>query len=85
VINTNCETVYEKLVKPDYEIVDYNTRWSGITENDLKYCDVKIADVQRELLELFNRDTILVGHSLDSDFKALKVILAFLKLFKIKN
>jgi len=74
VINTNCDTVYEKLVKPDYEIVDYNTRWSGITENDLKYCDVKLADVQRELLQLFDRDTILVGHSLDSDFKALKLI-----------
>ena len=30
--------------------------------------------VQADLIELFNKDTILIGHSLDSDFKALKMI-----------
>lgn len=31
------------------------------------------ADVQARCLELFGQDTVLVGHSLVSDLKALKV------------
>ena len=27
VVGTNNESVYEKLVKPDYPIVDYNTKY----------------------------------------------------------
>jgi RNA exonuclease 1 len=74
VIDINLKPIYESLVKPDYEIIDYNTRWSGITLDDLKNCKIKLANVQEHLLKIFNKDTILIGHSLDSDFKALKLI-----------
>lgn len=33
-----------------------------------------LRDVQAVLLSMFNSKTVLVGHSLDSDFKALKLI-----------
>ena len=72
-IDVDLNVVYERIVLPDYQIIDYNTRWSGLTESSFKNCNIKINDVQRDLLNLFNKDSILIGHSLESDFKALKV------------
>jgi RNA exonuclease 1 len=75
IIDTNLNLIYDQIVLPDYKIIDYNTRWSGLTESDFKSCRIKLKDVQDYLLKLFNQNTILIGHSLESDFKALKVIL----------
>lgn len=74
VIDREYKTIYETLVKPKNPVIDYNTRFSGITEEQL--CDVttSIYDVQSALLSFINSQTILIGHSLDSDFKALKLI-----------
>lgn len=72
-INHKLENVYETFVKPDQKILDYNTRWSGITEKDINNCQVRLKDVQRHFLQLFNDKTILIGHSLESDLKSLKV------------
>ena len=36
VVNLRGQTVYESLVIPDNPIIDYNTRFSGITEDQLK-------------------------------------------------
>lgn len=74
VVDIHMKEVYESLVKPDTQILDYNTRWSGLTEKILRNCDKSLKDVQEELLKLFNKDTILIGHSLDSDFKSLKLV-----------
>ncbi|XP_069170819.1 RNA exonuclease 1 homolog [Procambarus clarkii] len=74
VINTEGETVYEHLVKPENPIIDYNTRFSGISESDMQDVKTTIRDVQAALLTLFSDKTILIGHSLESDFHALKLI-----------
>lgn len=74
VVDINEKTVYDALVKPLNEVVDYNTRFSGITEQMLKNTSTTLSNVQAVLLSMFNSETILVGHSLDSDFKALKLI-----------
>ena len=74
IVDINMKEIYETLVKPDSQIIDYNTRWSGLTEQSLKNCNKKIKNVQADLLKLLNKESILIGHSLDSDFKALKLI-----------
>ncbi|XP_011345897.1 RNA exonuclease 1 homolog isoform X2 [Ooceraea biroi] len=74
VIDEDCNVIYETLVKPQNQIIDYNTRFSGITEEDMKDVTTTILDVQATLLTMFSDKTILVGHSLESDFKALKLI-----------
>ncbi|RWS17084.1 RNA exonuclease 1-like protein [Dinothrombium tinctorium] len=74
VIDHNCKTVYESLVKPKHTILDYNTKFSGIQEGDLDSVTTTLEDVQKKLLNLINSETILIGHSLDSDFKALKLV-----------
>lgn len=49
-------------------------QFSGITEEMLSGVIATRADVQARCLELFGQDTVLVGHSLVSDLKALKVL-----------
>lgn len=48
-------------------------RFSGITEEDLEDCSTTLRDVQGALLTRFSADTVLIGHSLESDLMALKV------------
>lgn len=74
VVDTDMQVVYDTFVKPDNEIVDYNTRFSGVTEADLADVRVTLRDVQAVLLSMFSADTILIGHSLQSDLLALKVV-----------
>ena len=57
------------VLKPSYLFL----RFSGITEKDLVGVKTTIRDVQAVLLSMFSSDTILCGHSLESDLKALKV------------
>jgi RNA exonuclease 1 len=66
--------VYETLVKPDNPILDYNTVFSGLREGDLDHVRTTLRDVQKRLLDLFNDRTIVIGHALRNDLKALKIL-----------
>ncbi|XP_058811724.1 serine-rich adhesin for platelets isoform X2 [Topomyia yanbarensis] len=76
VVTVDGSLVYEKFVKPDIEIVDYNTRYSGVTEADFanprNYVTLK--QVQKDLLSFIYDDTILIGHAIENDLKVLKII-----------
>lgn len=48
-------------------------RFSGLTEENFKNVDTTLKDVQAILLDMFQEDTVLIGHSLNSDLVALKV------------
>ena len=48
-------------------------RFSGVTEESLHGVTTTIHEVQAVLLSMIHKDTILVGHSLESDLKATKV------------
>ena len=48
-------------------------RFSGVTAESLRGVTTTIHEVQAVLLSMIHRDTILVGHSLESDLKATKV------------
>ncbi|KAF2902826.1 hypothetical protein ILUMI_03362 [Ignelater luminosus] len=74
IVNSELKTVYETLVKPLNTIIDYNTRFSGITEEQMNRTATSILQVQANILHLCNSNTILIGHSLESDMKALKII-----------
>lgn len=74
VVNFERKTVYDTMVRPDNKVIDYNTVYSGITAEMLAPVRQTLRDVQAVLLSMFHARTVLVGHSLDSDLKALKVI-----------
>jgi DNA polymerase III epsilon subunit-like protein len=63
-------TVYESYVRPEGTIVDYVTRYSGLTEAVLRSAP-PFAQVRGEVLALLDGRTI-VGHGLDADFKVLR-------------
>jgi len=73
VVNMNCETVYETYIKPDSEIIDYNSKYSGIFPSTLQGVNKTLSDVQKDLLSFINTSTILVGHGLDNDLRALRI------------
>lgn len=74
VINHEGEEVYESKVKPFNPILDYKSKYSGITEESLRRCSKRLFEVQLDLLKIFDKDSVLIGHSLESDLKALKMV-----------
>jgi len=78
VISWDGTVIMDELVKPDKPIIDYLTQYSGITPDMLRPVNTSLADIQRRLLDLFTARSVLVGHSLDSDLRALKLTHPFI-------
>ncbi|XP_013390047.1 uncharacterized protein LOC106158544 isoform X2 [Lingula anatina] len=73
VVNEKAEVIYDQLVKPRHKIINYLTKYSGITEQMLAPVTTTLQDVQRDLQNLFPSDAILCGQSLNGDLHALEL------------
>ncbi|KAK9881309.1 hypothetical protein WA026_015435 [Henosepilachna vigintioctopunctata] len=74
VVGIDGGLLYSTFVKPEYQVVDFNTRFSGVTERDVTLNGITLPEVQRDLLSFINEGTILVGHSIHNDLRALKIL-----------
>ncbi|KAL3272904.1 hypothetical protein HHI36_014363 [Cryptolaemus montrouzieri] len=75
VVGMDGRLVYNHFVRPDSEVIDFNTRFSGVTERDIYQINTKtLREVQRDILGFVNDRTILIGHALDNDLRALKLL-----------
>lgn len=73
-VNEDGKVVLDELVQPPGPVTDYLTRWSGITPDMLQGVTTTLADVQARVRALLPGDAVLVGHSLENDLKALKLV-----------
>lgn len=73
IIDWAGKTVLDKYVKPSLPIKNYFTQFSGITPQILEGVTTTLQDIQQELLSLLGPDSILLGHSLESDLNALQL------------
>uniref|UniRef100_A0A7S3G5U3 Exonuclease domain-containing protein n=1 Tax=Palpitomonas bilix TaxID=652834 RepID=A0A7S3G5U3_9EUKA len=74
-VNDGEIVVYDEYVKPRNQVIDYLTMYSGITEESLRNVTKTVEDVRKELVEKFIfPHTVLCGHSLENDLKALRLV-----------
>ncbi|KAI4476623.1 hypothetical protein M0804_013440 [Polistes exclamans] len=73
-VNIHGHVVYNEYVIPRSKVIDYNTRFSGITPNNLATATKTLQMVQQDLLEYIKAETILIGHALENDLKVLRMI-----------
>lgn len=74
VIDERGHVVLDAHVKPHGAVVDLNTRFSGVKEDDLRGVEEDLKQVRDRLGELMDEETILVGHGLENDLRALRIV-----------
>jgi len=68
------DVVLDELVKPRRKILDFLTEYSGIKPKMLIDVGTRIEHIQLHLLSLIDENDILVGHSLENDLRALRLV-----------
>jgi len=89
VVDEGGNVLLKTLVKPPGLIVDLRKEITGLEEKDVLAAKTNLLDVQERLMKLCKPGTVLVGHSLVYDLKALKIdhqpIIDTALLFRYKN
>ncbi|XP_042396364.1 small RNA degrading nuclease 1-like isoform X1 [Zingiber officinale] len=73
VVDQDLQVKLDQLVNPMKPVADYRTNITGIDSKDLEGVTCSLADIQKSLKKLLSHGTILVGHSLYNDLRAVKV------------
>ncbi|CAK5275619.1 unnamed protein product [Mycena citricolor] len=75
VIDGSGAEVFDELVRmdPGVEIIDFNTRFSGVTAEAYAKATRPLAEIREALDNLINADTVLIGHGLDNDLNTLRI------------
>mmetsp|Transcript_33662 Transcript_33662/g.77675 ORF Transcript_33662/g.77675 Transcript_33662/m.77675 type:complete len:893 (-) Transcript_33662:119-2797(-) len=67
------EILIDTLVKPEWEISDYRTFVNGIERKHLEKVKFTLDHAREFMLSLMSDQTVVVGHAVDNDLKALRI------------
>lgn len=75
------KTVLDRTVFPYGEVIDLNTRFSGVsslddgvTLDDVHYPTITFNEARKALFEYISASTIIIGHGLENDLNALRLL-----------
>ncbi|KAI8908008.1 ribonuclease H-like domain-containing protein, partial [Gorgonomyces haynaldii] len=71
-LDHNGNIKLDELVKTQYPVLDLNSKWSGITS--LETATKDLDDIKQQLSGLIDQTTILLGHGLENDLIALRLV-----------
>lgn len=77
VLNEAGQVLYDVHVKPSkgIQVIDLNTRFSGITFEDLDKGEKDLEEVRGELVRRWmGKETVVVGHGVENDLRALRIV-----------
>jgi RNA exonuclease 1 len=76
IVDQYSKILLDVYIQPDQDtpIIDYRTVWSGISKKTLENVTVTQNQARLAFLRLVSSETILIGHSLENDLKALKIL-----------
>ncbi|KAK8866310.1 hypothetical protein M9Y10_009270 [Tritrichomonas musculus] len=66
--------VLDQFFKPVGDVIDYRTECSGITPDILKDAKLTSYETVKALSSFASQETIIIGHSLENDFRSMKLI-----------
>ncbi|KAF1332568.1 hypothetical protein FI667_g3569, partial [Globisporangium splendens] len=73
-VDANEKVLIDEYVRPVNPIVDYCTQYSGITFDIMEDTTNRLKDAQELFLKHVPAEAILVGHSIENDLQALKIL-----------
>ncbi|CAI8502395.1 unnamed protein product [Hanseniaspora opuntiae] len=65
--------IFDKIIKPVGEVLDLNTRFSGVSE--IPSGSLTFEEARKEYLneKMINKNTIIVGHGLENDLQVMRI------------
>lgn len=73
-VGGNHETVLDTLVNPLLPVTDCRTSIHGIVESQLQNVQFTLKHAQAALMQLCSDNTVIIGHSVHNDLRALKFL-----------
>ncbi|EGT52217.1 hypothetical protein CAEBREN_15560 [Caenorhabditis brenneri] len=73
-VNCTGKIVVDEIVKQEDEVFDPVTQFSGLTMEILKNASTTLDQVRQKILSLLDSHSVVVGHGLYGDLKALRIV-----------
>ncbi|CED84226.1 3'-5' exonuclease [Phaffia rhodozyma] len=74
-VDEDGKMVFDEFVRIDpAHALDYNTRFSGLHPHQIEAASMNLIDARQALMAFIGPATIIVGHGLENDLKALRLI-----------
>lgn len=74
VVNESGQEIMNQFFRPLGDIIDLRTEVSGIRQEDIDSAKTTSYEVVAALSKIASQRTIIIGHSLENDFRAMKLI-----------